>query len=168
MCASASVDLWSGLGFFGVSVAARFLVPLNSLLQQDSKIGPNSESSTGELTVTRDKALNLAKHWVAAWNAHDLDLIMTHYEDAVELTSPVAAQLLGTTDGKVVGKPNLRAYFQRGLEAYPELHFHLEDVLWGINSVVLYYRNQKGTRTAEFMELSAHGNVTRVVANYGT
>jgi predicted ester cyclase len=73
---------------------------------------------------------------------------------------------LGTSDGKVVGKANLRAYFRRGLEAYPELHFHLEGVLWGINSVVLYYTNQKGTRTAEFMELSAVGKVVRVVANY--
>lgn len=43
--------------------------------------------------MTRDKALNLAKLWVAAWNAHDLDLIMMHYDDAVELTSPVAAQM---------------------------------------------------------------------------
>ena len=117
--------------------------------------------------MTRDKALNLANLWVAAWNAHDLDLIMEHYEDAIELTSPVAAQLLGTSDGKVIGKANLRAYFQRGLEAFPELHFHLEDVLWGVNSVVLYYTNQKGTRTAEFMEASPQGKVTRVVANYG-
>ncbi|MGB0012458.1 MAG: nuclear transport factor 2 family protein [Candidatus Sulfotelmatobacter sp.] len=117
--------------------------------------------------MTRDAALNLAKLWVAAWNAHDLDLIMTHYDDAVELTSPVAAQLLGSSDGKVVGKPNLRAYFQRGLEAYPELQFHLQDVLWGMNSVVLYYTNQKRTHTAEFMELSADGKVIRVVANYG-
>jgi predicted ester cyclase len=91
---------------------------------------------------------------------------MTHYEDAIELTSPAAAQLLGTPDGRVVGKPNLRAYFQRGLEAYPELRFQLEDVLWGINSVVLYYTNQKGSRTAEFMELSVNGKVARVVANY--
>lgn len=116
--------------------------------------------------MTRDEAWNLANHWVAAWNAHDLDLIMTHYEDAIELTSPVAAQLLGTSSGKVVGKANLRAYFQRGLDAYPELHFHLEDVLWGINSVVLCYTNQKGTRTAELMELSAPGKVVRVVAHY--
>lgn len=71
--------------------------------------------------MTKDEAWALANHWAAAWNAHDLDLIMTHYEDAVELTSPVAARLLGTTDGKVAGKPNVRAYFQRGLEAYPEL-----------------------------------------------
>jgi len=116
--------------------------------------------------VTRDEAWKLANHWVAAWNGHDLDSIMTHYEDAIELTSPVAAQLLGTPDGKVAGKANLRAYFQRGLEAYPELHFRLEDVLWGVNSVMLYYTNQKGTRTAEFMELSASGRVARVVANY--
>ena len=119
------------------------------------------------MAVTRDEAWKLANHWVAAWNAHDLDLIMTHYDDAIELTSPVAAKLLGTPDGKVVGKANLKAYFQRGLEAYPELRFRLEDVLWGMNSVVLLYTNHKGTRTAEFMELSAIGRVTRVVANYG-
>ncbi|MFZ1008579.1 MAG: nuclear transport factor 2 family protein [Candidatus Sulfotelmatobacter sp.] len=118
--------------------------------------------------MTRDEARSLADLWVAAWNAHDLDLIMTHYEDAIELTSPVAAPLLGTSDGKVIGKANLRAYFQRGLEAYPELSFSLEDVLCGVNSVVFYYKNQKGTRTAEFMELSATGKVARVVANYGT
>ena len=116
--------------------------------------------------MTRDDAWSLANHWVAAWNAHDLDLIMTHYEEAVELVSPVAAQLLGTPDGKVVGKANLGAYFQRGLEAYPELHFHLEDVFWGLNSVVLCYTNQKGSRTAEFMQLSATGKVAQVVANY--
>jgi predicted ester cyclase len=116
--------------------------------------------------MTKDDAWKLANDWVAAWNAHDLDSIMTHYDDAVELTSPVAAQLMGTSDGKVAGKDSLRAYFQRGLEAYPELHFHLEDVLWGIHSVVLYYTNQKGTRSGEFMELSASGKVVRVVAHY--
>jgi predicted ester cyclase len=116
--------------------------------------------------MTKDEAWKLANHWVAAWNAHDLDAILSHYEDTVELTSPVAARLLDKPDGKVIGKQNLRGYFQRGLEAYPDLHFHLEDVLWGLNSVVLYYANQKGTRTAEFMELSPTGKVARVVANY--
>ena len=124
------------------------------------------QSSEGS-AVTREDAWNLANQWVAAWNAHDLDLIMMHYDDAVELTSPVAAQLLSISDGKVIGKANLRAYFQRGLSAYPELRFGLEDVLWGVNSVVLCYTNHKGTRTAEFMELSASGKVVRVVANYG-
>jgi predicted ester cyclase len=116
--------------------------------------------------MTKDEASKLAIHWVAAWNAHDLDGILSHYNDAIELTSPVAAQLLGTPDGKISGKANLRAYFQRGLQAYPELRFQLEDVLWGVSSVVLYYVNQKGTHSAEFMELSATGKIIRVVANY--
>jgi predicted ester cyclase len=120
----------------------------------------------GRNGVTRDGALKLANEWVAAWNAHDLDLILEHYDDAIELTSPVAAQLLGTPDGKVIGKTSLRAYFQRGLETYPELRFRLEDVFCGVASVVLLYANQKGTRSAEFMEISATGKVSRVVANY--
>lgn len=116
--------------------------------------------------VTKEEAWKLAEEWAAAWNAHDLERIMAHYEEGVELTSPVAAQLLGIPGGKVVGKANLRAYFQKGLAAYPELQFRLEDVFWGVSSVVLVYKNQKGTRTAEFMELSAGGKVARVVANY--
>ena len=116
--------------------------------------------------MTGEEARKLANEWVAAWNAHDLEQILTHYDESIELTSPVAVRLFGRSDGKVIGKADLRAYFQRGLEAYPELHFHLENVLWGVNSVVLYYANQTGRRTGEFMELSANGKVVRVVANY--
>ncbi len=52
-----------------------------------------------------------------------------------------------------MGKTNLKAYFRRGLEAYPELHFRLDDVLLGVSSIVLLYTNQKGTHTTEFMEI---------------
>ena len=116
--------------------------------------------------MTKESAWELANQWVAAWNAHDLDAIMIHYDDNVELISPVAGQLLGARDGKVTGKANLRVYFQRGLDAFPQLEFRLENVLWGLNSVVLYYINDKGTCTAEFMEISPSGKVARVVANY--
>ncbi|HEY1679594.1 MAG TPA: nuclear transport factor 2 family protein [Candidatus Sulfotelmatobacter sp.] len=116
--------------------------------------------------MTKEDAWKLANAWIVSWNAHDLESIISHYDDNIELTSPVAAQLLGIPDGRVIGKANLKAYFQRGLEAYPALHFRLEDVLWGLHSVVLYYTNQKGTRTAEFMEVSAAGTIVRVVANY--
>jgi predicted ester cyclase len=116
--------------------------------------------------MNRDEAWAFANHWIDAWNAHNLELILSHYGESVELTSPVAAQLLGNPEGRVSGKANLRAYFQRGLQAYPDLHFQLEKVFWGINSVVLCYANQKGIPVAEFMELSQGGRVTRVVANY--
>jgi hypothetical protein len=108
----------------------------------------------------------LARHWVEAWNAHDLDAIMAHYAESVVLVSPVAVRLLGNPSGTVSGKDALRAYFALGLQAYPQLRFDLLDVMWGLDSVVLYYANQRGSKTAEFMELDSTGKVCRVVANY--
>jgi predicted ester cyclase len=116
--------------------------------------------------LTKDDAQKFANAWIAAWNAHDLDAILSHYDDAIETASPVAAKLLNKPDGKVAGKENLRAYFHRGLEAYPNLRFDLKEVLFGLNSVVLYYTNQNNTHSAEFMEFNAAGKVIRVVANY--
>lgn len=107
-----------------------------------------------------------AEDWIAAWNAHDLERILAHYSEDVELVSPVVVQLVGVADGTVCGKSALRAYFARGLSAFPQLRFTLERVTWGLQSVVLVYANQRGTRTAEFMEFAPDGKVLRVVANY--
>jgi len=112
------------------------------------------------------EARQFAHSWVQAWNSHDLDAVMSHYAQEVVLTSPTAAKLLGDASGAVKGKEALRSYFNRGLEAFPNLTFELLDVMWGISSVVLYYVNQKGTKTGEFMELDANQKVVRVVANY--
>lgn len=116
--------------------------------------------------MTESAAHQFAEDWVAAWNAHDLEAILPHYAADVVLISPVAAERFNEPSGTVTGIAALRDYFRRGLEGYPNLAFELLDVMWGISSVVLYYRNQKGTRTGEFMELNAEGKVVRVVANY--
>jgi hypothetical protein len=118
--------------------------------------------------LTENVARHLAREWVSAWNSHDLPRILEHYADDVTLTSPVAAERLGDPSGTVRGKAALEAYFALGLKAFPELHFELVDVMWGMTSVVLYYVNQRGTMTGEVMELDAAGKVSRVLANYGT
>lgn len=107
-----------------------------------------------------------AAEWLRAWNSHDLDAILSHYAPEIVLTSPVAAKLLNDPAGTVKGESALRNYFKRGLEAYPNLAFELLDVMWGLSSVVLYYKNQNGTTTGEFMDLDPNLKVTRVVANY--
>jgi hypothetical protein len=116
--------------------------------------------------MTNDDAARFADAWIRAWNSHDLDEIMSHYADEVTLTSPTAAALLGDPSGEVRGTAALRAYFRKGLDVYPNLRFDLFDVMFGVTSVVLCYVNQKGTKSAEFMELNPAGKVTRVVANY--
>lgn len=116
--------------------------------------------------ITASQAREFADHWVGSWCSHDLDTIMSHYAEDVVLVSPAAAKILNDPSGTVRGKEALRNYFRRGLEAYPELSFELKDVMWGLNSVVLCYANQRGTKTAEFMEFDGDGKVVRVVANY--
>ena len=112
------------------------------------------------------EARGFAREWAAAWNAHDLEAILSHYDPNVVLVSPAAEKILNQAGGTVEGIAALRAYFRRGLELYPGLRFEVLDVLWGLSSVVIYYRNQKGTNTAEFMEFGPGGKVIRVVANY--
>ena len=111
-------------------------------------------------------AKEFAKDWIDAWNSHDLDRILSHYALDVVLISPAAAKLTGDPSGTVRGKDALRSYFQKGLEFFPNLQFILVDVMQGLSSVVLYYENQRGTKTGEFMEFDKDGAVVRVVANY--
>ena len=116
--------------------------------------------------MTEDEARSFAADWIEAWNSHDLDRIMTHYAEDVVLVSPIAAQLLNDPAGMVRGKDSLREYFQKGLNAFPQLRFDLIEVMRGLSSIVLYYKNQRGTKSGEFMELNPQRKITRVVANY--
>jgi len=65
-------------------------------------------------------AREFAQDWVDAWNGHDLERILSHYDDEVLLTSPVALKLLNG-EGTVRSKAALRDYFLRGLQAFPNL-----------------------------------------------
>ena len=107
-----------------------------------------------------------AEEWIAAWNSHDLELILTHYEEDVELRSPVAVKLL-QGDGRVRDKAALREYFELGLKAYPHLRFELVETLWGIETIVIsYVNNVRGSKTAEVMLISEAGKIRGVWANY--
>ena len=113
-----------------------------------------------------DFARAFAEEWIAAWNSHDLELILTHYEEDVELRSPVAVKLL-QGDGRVRGKAALREYFELGLKAYPHLRFELVETLWGIETIVIsYVNNVRGSKTAEVMLISEAGKIRGVWANY--
>ena len=111
-------------------------------------------------------AREFAQDWVDAWNGHDLERILIHYDDEALLTSPVAAKLLGG-DGTVRGKAALREYFLRGLQAFPDLRFDLIDALWGTETIVVYYfNNVRRNKTAEVMLMNSAGKIRRVWANY--
>src|SRR4051794_13618274 len=113
------------------------------------------------------EADHFASRWIAAWNARDLERIVSHYREDVLFSSPFAITHADAEDGVVHTRRTLRRYFERALRAYPELHFELFAVLPGVNSVALHYRSVGGRNAIEVMELDAQRRVHRVTAHYG-
>ena len=100
-----------------------------------------------------------ATEWIAAWNSHDIERIMSHYDESLKFSSPKLAKLISSSGGKLNGKAAVRSYWIKALAAQPELHFDLVAVLKGVESVVIHYKGAGGKLCAEFFVFSEDGNV---------
>lgn len=107
-----------------------------------------------------------AKDWIDAWNAHDLDRIVSHYADDCTFVTPFAVKLLGEPTGTVRGKAALRDYFAKGLARYPDLAFEMHRVFVGVAGLTICYRSVNDLLAAETFELDGHGHVVRAMATY--
>ena len=108
---------------------------------------------------------SFAEEWVEAWNARDLERILSHYAADIVFLSPGAARRLG--DGRVNGIAALREYWSAALAAIPDLRFTLEAALSGHQCLTILYRNQRGQQVAETVEFNAAGKICRSSACYG-
>lgn len=114
-----------------------------------------------------DKAFadEFAAHWIEAWNSHDLDHILSHYTDDVEMSSPVIATVADEPSGMLKGKASVRSYWAKALQSMPNLHFTLVMTLVGVNSVTLYYDGVRGP-SAEVFHFNQDGKVRKAYAHY--
>ena len=110
-------------------------------------------------------AEHFAKEWIAAWNSHDLDRILDHYEDDFEMSSPIIPMLAGEPSGKLRGKPAVGAYWTKALNKLPNLHFELVTVLAGVDSVTVCYKGHRGL-SAEVLHFGPGGKVRAAFAHY--
>lgn len=78
--------------------------------------------------MTRDQIVEAARHWIAAWNARDLDGVLGHFEESACFTSPKAVATMGRAT--VEGRAALRAYWEARLKQIRSLRFTLDRVLW--------------------------------------
>lgn len=116
--------------------------------------------------LSNETSEQLAKDWIDSWNAHDIDRIMEHYSQDIEFSSPLIVKILGDPEGKIRGKESLRAYFLKGLAAYPDLHFELYHVLSGCNSLVIYYHSVKDLIGTEVMILDGNHKIKNCLCHY--
>lgn len=111
-------------------------------------------------------AQHFADEWIAAWNAHDVGRVLSHYANGFEMTSPYIVTLAGEPSGKLIGKPAVEAYWRKALGIFPDLRFELVSVLLGANGITLYYKGARDRLAAEVLHFDAEQKVSRAFAHY--
>ena len=115
-----------------------------------------------------DKAFveHFAADWIDAWNAHDLDRVLSHYADDFEMSLPVIIQVAHESSGKLRGKAAVGAYWKKALELIPDLQFELVSILVGVTSITLYCKGARGRLAAEVFHFCAERKVCSAFAHY--
>ncbi len=112
-----------------------------------------------------EQAKKFANSWIDAWNSHDIDKILAHYNDEFEMSSPAIIKLTGDASGVLSGKPAVGKYWSDALEKFPDLQFTLLHTLCGVNSVALIYEGVLGLSN-EVFHFGPDGKVMRAYAHY--
>ena len=124
--------------------------------------------SLNESTEMNNKidVLKFTNEWINSWNSHDLDDILDHYSEDVEITSPMIKLATEINAESLKGKVVVAEYWKKALERLPDLRFELIDIAEGVNSVALYYRSVMNKKTVEVMFFDQDSKVNKVVAHY--
>ncbi|BDD11496.1 hypothetical protein FUAX_39280 (plasmid) [Fulvitalea axinellae] len=116
--------------------------------------------------MEQKEALAFANEWVNAWNSCDLDRILTHYSDDIEVSTPMIKMAADMEGNSLKGKKAVAEYWETALRKLPALEFKLYDVAVGSNSVALYYEAVMGKKAIEVMFLNEQGKIEKMIAHY--
>ena len=116
--------------------------------------------------ITRVDARKFAEEWIEAWNAHDLQSVLSHYTEDFEMSSPFIAAFVNEPSGTLKGKAQVRAYWENALRRIPDLRFELLEVFTCVNSVAIYYRAVLGKLAIEVLFLNEDGKAYKALAHY--
>lgn len=84
----------------------------------------------------------LARVWVAAFNARDLERLLRLYAEDALHTSPKLRARDPSTRGEIRGKPALRGWWADSMARLPGLHYALRHVAAGAGRVVIEYERK--------------------------
>jgi hypothetical protein len=116
--------------------------------------------------INAEFAQGFAREWVKAWNDHDLEAILSHYDENVVFHSPRIRKVTGRDVDFVAGKHELRDYWGKALGLLRDLFFETDQVLLGSDSLTILYTNERSQYVAETFTFNAGGKVIRSVSAY--
>ena len=119
------------------------------------------------MMLTKNEMKIFASEWIEAWNARDLERVLSHYSSDIEFSSPFIVEVVGEPLGRLQGKDALQAYWTKALARLPALKFKVIDVSLGVNSIVINYEREDGRHASEWFEFGHDGKVLESAAHYG-
>lgn len=101
--------------------------------------------------------INIAKEWLKAFNAHDLERLLKLYaEDAIHY-SPKLKVRHPETDGLIKGKPALRNWWHDAFERIPQLEYREKTITADEDRVFMEYTRlvpgEETINVAEVLEI---------------
>lgn len=111
-------------------------------------------------------AERFAHEWVEAWNSHDLEAVLSHYSDDFEMSSPFIIAFSPESGGTLRGKEVVGAYWVAALEKFSDLHFVLDSVFVGADSIALTYTSVLDKKAVEVFFFDTRGKIFKAVAHY--
>ena len=92
--------------------------------------------------------------WINAWNARDIDFLLSLYADSIEIRAPFA-KIYGT-GGVIIGKLALRDYWSEYMRRMPQINLEKVAVYTGHMALAMHCVDSKGRngiRTVLFDDL---------------
>ncbi len=101
--------------------------------------------------------LSIAHKWFAAFNEHNLDSLLSLYDDQAEHYSPKLKIKKPETGGLVQGKKALHDWWQSAFESIPTLHYRVTSLTANDDRVFMEYirtvAQEPDMRVAEVLEV---------------
>ncbi|PVX46267.1 SnoaL-like protein [Flavobacterium sp. 103] len=89
--------------------------------------------------MTAEKLQSIAFKWFEAFNNHNLEQLLSLYDDEAEHFSPKLKIRKPETHGLVVGKEHLRAWWQDAFDRLPSLHYKVTSLTANADRVFMEY-----------------------------
>jgi ketosteroid isomerase-like protein len=107
--------------------------------------------------MTPEKNLSIAHLWFEAFNAHNLEKLLSLYDDDAQHFSPKLKIRHPETNGFVTGKEALRTWWQDAFDRLPSLHYKVTSLTSNSDRVFMEYNrtveNEEEMLVAEVLEI---------------
>lgn len=107
--------------------------------------------------MTPDQLTEIANHWLSAFNRHDLEDILSLYDEQAEHYSPKLKIRRPETQGLIKSKTALRAWWQESFDRLPTLRYEVIQLTPFDNRVFMEYirhvEGEEDLRVGEMLEV---------------